>query len=83
MIDIVLQVGDLAVSVKELEGMLGIPLSGFVPGPDSAPWATKLPMDRLTQYLRKALHLSDEGTSIHFFKEKKTLHTTLASITVV
>ena len=70
MIDIVLQVGDIAVSVKELEGVLGIPLSGFVPGPGSAPVATKLPMDQLTQYLRKALHLSDKGTSIHFFKEK-------------
>lgn len=59
-----IKVGDLAVSVKELEGMLGIPLSGFVPGPDSAPWATKLPMDRLTQYLRKALHLSDEADPV-------------------
>ncbi|KAM9404156.1 acyl-CoA dehydrogenase family member 10-like isoform 1-T3 [Salvelinus alpinus] len=55
-----IKVGDLAVSVKELEGVLGIPLSGFVPGPGSAPWATKLPMDQLTQYLRKILHLSDK-----------------------
>ncbi|XP_038832485.1 acyl-CoA dehydrogenase family member 10-like isoform X2 [Salvelinus namaycush] len=55
-----IKVGDLAVSVKELEGVLGIPLSGFVPGPGSAPWATKLPMDQLTQYLRKTLHLSDK-----------------------
>ncbi|XP_055780739.1 acyl-CoA dehydrogenase family member 10-like isoform X2 [Salvelinus fontinalis] len=55
-----IKVGDLAVSVKELEGVLGIPLSGFVPGPGSAPWDTKLPMDQLTQYLRKTLHLSDK-----------------------
>ncbi|XP_041708248.1 acyl-CoA dehydrogenase family member 10 isoform X2 [Coregonus clupeaformis] len=53
-----IKVGDLAVAVKELEGVLGIPLSGFVPGPGSG--ATKLPMDQLTQYLRKALHLSDK-----------------------
>uniref|UniRef100_A0A8C7HSN5 Acyl-CoA dehydrogenase family member 10 n=1 Tax=Oncorhynchus kisutch TaxID=8019 RepID=A0A8C7HSN5_ONCKI len=48
-----IKVGDIAASVKELEGVLGIPLSGFVPGPGSAPVATKLPMDQLTQYLRK------------------------------
>ncbi|KAK6327137.1 hypothetical protein J4Q44_G00027820 [Coregonus suidteri] len=53
-----IKVGDLAVAVKELEGVLGIPLSGFVTGPGSG--ATKLPMDQLTQYLRKALHLSDK-----------------------
>ncbi|XP_036791683.1 acyl-CoA dehydrogenase family member 10 isoform X2 [Oncorhynchus mykiss] len=57
-----IKVGDIAVSVKELEGVLGIPLSGFVPGPGSAPVATKLPMDQLTQYLRKALHLSDKDS---------------------
>ncbi|XP_052372296.1 acyl-CoA dehydrogenase family member 10-like isoform X2 [Oncorhynchus keta] len=57
-----IKVGDIAVSVKELEGVLGIPLSGFVPGPGSAPGATKLPMDQLTQYLRKALHLSDKDS---------------------
>ncbi|XP_031672801.1 acyl-CoA dehydrogenase family member 10 isoform X1 [Oncorhynchus kisutch] len=59
-----IKVGDIAASVKELEGVLGIPLSGFVPGPGSAPVATKLPMDQLTQYLRKALHLSDKADSI-------------------
>ncbi|XP_021442789.2 acyl-CoA dehydrogenase family member 10 isoform X6 [Oncorhynchus mykiss] len=59
-----IKVGDIAVSVKELEGVLGIPLSGFVPGPGSAPVATKLPMDQLTQYLRKALHLSDKADSV-------------------
>ncbi|XP_031672802.1 acyl-CoA dehydrogenase family member 10 isoform X2 [Oncorhynchus kisutch] len=57
-----IKVGDIAASVKELEGVLGIPLSGFVPGPGSAPVATKLPMDQLTQYLRKALHLSDKDS---------------------
>ncbi|XP_042168743.1 acyl-CoA dehydrogenase family member 10-like isoform X1 [Oncorhynchus tshawytscha] len=57
-----IKVGDIAASVKELEGVLGIPLSGFVPGPGSAPGATKLPMDQLTQYLRKALHLSDKDS---------------------
>uniref|UniRef100_A0A4W5JRY1 Aminoglycoside phosphotransferase domain-containing protein n=1 Tax=Hucho hucho TaxID=62062 RepID=A0A4W5JRY1_9TELE len=59
-----IKVGDLAVSVKELEGVLGIPLSGIVPGPGSAPRATKLPMDQLTQYLRKALHLSDKADPV-------------------
>nr|XP_046191177.1 acyl-CoA dehydrogenase family member 10-like isoform X2 [Oncorhynchus gorbuscha] len=61
-----IKVGDIAVSVKELEGVLGIPLSGFVPGPGSAPGATKLPMDQLTQYLKKALHLSDkDSVAVH------------------
>ncbi|KAJ8380308.1 hypothetical protein SKAU_G00010860 [Synaphobranchus kaupii] len=63
-----IKVGDPVEALKELEGVLGFPLSGFEPGTRTVRPAMQLPVDKLTQYLRTVLHLSDtEPISIRQF----------------
>lgn len=52
-----LQVRDPGLAVKELEQVLKIPLSGYRPGLN---W--QLPINPLTQYLKKATQLPLTGT---------------------
>ncbi|XP_064209433.1 acyl-CoA dehydrogenase family member 10-like [Anguilla rostrata] len=54
-----IKVEDPVEALKELEGVLGFPLSGFVPGTRTVRAAMQLPVDKLTQYLKSVLHLSD------------------------
>lgn len=54
-----IKVEDPVEALKELEGVLGFPLSGFVPGTRSVPAAMQLPVDQLTKYLQRELDLPD------------------------
>ncbi|MBN3281946.1 ACD10 dehydrogenase, partial [Polyodon spathula] len=53
-----IKVEDPAVAVQELEGLLGFPLRGFVPGTRAVRKGMDIPVDPLRQYLQSVVPLS-------------------------
>ena len=53
--------GDSSSALKELEGVLGIPLGNIIPGTIEVQPQHALPEDSLRSYLSRTLHLQDEG----------------------
>ncbi|XP_036454872.1 acyl-CoA dehydrogenase family member 10-like [Colossoma macropomum] len=73
-------VRDPAEAVKELEEVLKVPLSGFVPGTRSVRQSQQLPMDRLTQYLNSAVQLPQtEPVTVRQFSHSHSNSTYLLS----
>ncbi|KAL6465709.1 hypothetical protein MHYP_G00258420 [Metynnis hypsauchen] len=73
-------VKDPAQAVKELEEVLKVPLSGFVPGTWSVRQNQQLPMDRLTQYLNSAVQLPQtEPITVRQFSHSHSNSTYLLS----
>ncbi|KAL4646546.1 acyl-CoA dehydrogenase family member 10 [Arapaima gigas] len=63
-----IKVVDPESAVKELEEMLGFPLTGFVKGTRAVRKAMQLPMENLTRYIQKVLHLpATESVTVRQF----------------
>ncbi|XP_036382649.1 acyl-CoA dehydrogenase family member 10-like isoform X1 [Megalops cyprinoides] len=76
-----IKVVDPVVAVKELEGVLGFSLSGFIPGTRAARGAMQLSVTQLTQYLRTVLQLSDkEPVSVRQFSHGQSNPTYLLTV---
>ncbi|KAJ8415481.1 hypothetical protein AAFF_G00424610 [Aldrovandia affinis] len=76
-----IKVVDPVRAVKELEAVLGFPLSGFLPGTRAVRRAMQLPVSQLAQYLQTALHLSDtESVSVRQFSHGQSNPTYLLSV---
>ncbi|XP_072521093.1 acyl-CoA dehydrogenase family member 10-like isoform X2 [Salminus brasiliensis] len=75
-------VRDPALAVKELEQVLKVPLSGFVPGSRSVRPTEQFPMDQITQYLSKAVQLPHtEPVTVRQFSHSHSDSTYLLSCT--
>ncbi|XP_049326480.1 acyl-CoA dehydrogenase family member 10 isoform X2 [Astyanax mexicanus] len=72
-------VRDPAVAVKELEQVLKVPLSGFVPGTCSVSPNQQFPMDQLTKCLNKTMQLPHTAVTVRQFSHSVSDSTYLIS----